>query len=747
MMDFCINIKNKSKNKLKHKLDIFNLQLSGGIPMKNIFKIFRDDLKDISTNMALIIVLIALAVLPSLYAWFNIEASWDPYGNTSNISVAVVNNDKGATLFEKDLNVGDKLIDELKSNNSLGWKFVNEEEAKKGVETGKYYASIEITPNFSKNIISVLSKDIHKAEIKYTVNEKINAIAPKITDKGASTIQLQVDQTVVKTASEAVFTTLNDLGISLEENLPMLTKIENSLIEVQGKFGKIDSILDTASDASSQISEISKLLQNDMPQIESTLKSSINLSKDVKEFLQATKSSMNDIAPTIKNDIKIINDISSSVASGVGDLITAIEKGYENAPELVDGLYNKVDHLLSISTKLSDFLTKLDKIAPGTSLQGTIDSINEINSKLNLAKTSLGKVKEQINNGEKPSLNNLNGIVTVLNDVNKITNNLFNNYDTKIVAPLNEIFNKGITVSNDVISLLEKAEDKLPKINNILGTAINLSGDADDAIDYIKKKVPEAESALNKLVSDLSIVNDSDEMGDLIKFLKNDIIKQSNFLKEPVELVTNSLYPMANYGAAMTPFYTVLCLWVGVLLLTSLLTTEVRGEYKSYQVYFGRGLTFLSIGLLQALIVSVGDIYLLGVTVKNPAIFILLSLFISLVFNFIVYSLVSVFGNIGKAMAVILLVIQVAGSGGTFPIQVTPKFFQNVNPFLPFTYGISALREAVAGIYEPNLTGDIVVLLTFLALAIVLNVLLKGPINKMLHRFTKRMEESRLTEH
>lgn len=747
MMDFCINIKNKSKNKLKHKLDIFNLQLSGGIPMKNIFKIFRDDLKDISTNMALIIVLIALAVLPSLYAWFNIEASWDPYGNTSNISVAVVNNDKGATLFEKDLNVGDKLIDELKSNNSLGWKFVNEEEAKKGVETGKYYASIEITPNFSKNIISVLSKDIHKAEIKYTVNEKINAIAPKITDKGASTIQLQVDQTVVKTASEAVFTTLNDLGISLEENLPMLTKIENSLIEVQGKFGKIDSILNTASDASSQISEISKLLQNDMPQIESTLKSSINLSKDVKEFLQATKSSMNDIAPTIKNDIKIINDISSSVASGVGDLITAIEKGYENAPELVDGLYNKVDHLLSISTKLSDFLTKLDKIAPGTSLQGTIDSINEINSKLNLAKTSLGKVKEQINNGEKPSLNNLNGIVTVLNDVNKITNNLFNNYDTKIVAPLNEIFNKGITVSNDVISLLEKAEDKLPKINNILGTAINLSGDADDAIDYIKKKVPEAESALNKLVSDLSIVNDSDEMGDLIKFLKNDIIKQSNFLKEPVELVTNSLYPMANYGAAMTPFYTVLCLWVGVLLLTSLLTTEVKGEYKPYQVYFGRGLTFLSIGLLQALIVSVGDIYLLGVTVKNPAIFILLSLFISLVFNFIVYSLVSVFGNIGKAMAVILLVIQVAGSGGTFPIQVTPKFFQNVNPFLPFTYGISALREAVAGIYEPNLTGDIVVLLTFLALAIVLNVLLKGPINKMLYRFTKRMEESRLTEH
>ena len=175
--------------------------------------------------------------------------------------------------------------------------------------------------------------------------------------------------------------------------------------------------------------------------------------------------------------------------------------------------------------------------------------------------------------------------------------------------------------------------------------------------------MPEAKSVLDKLVSALSTVNNSKEMDDLISFLKNDIIEQANFLEEPVELVSNSLYPMANYGAAMTPFYTVLSLWVGVLLLTSLLTTEVHGEYKPYQVYFGRGLTFLTIALLQALIVSVGDIYFLGVTVTNPAVFISLSLLISLVFTFIVYSLVSVFGNIGKAMAVVLLVVQVAGSG------------------------------------------------------------------------------------
>ena len=715
--------------------------------MKNIIKIIRDDIVDIFTNLSLMIVIIALAILPSLYAWFNIKASWDPYGNTSNISVAVVNNDKGTTLFDKDLDMGDKLIDQLKNNNSLGWKFVGEKEAKKGVETGKYYAYIEITEDFSKNLTSVLTKDINKAEIIYTVNEKINAIAPKITEKGASTIQHQVNNTVVKIASEVVFKTLNELGISLEENLPTITKIENSLIEVQGKFENIEDILDTASDASTQISEIVKLLQNDMPLIESTLESSIGLSGNVKEFLQSTKSTMNDIAPTIKNDLEIIKNASASIFQGINDLIIAIEKGYENAPELVNNLYDKVDNLYYTTSTLIEFLTKLDKITPGTTIGSTIDSLKSINNKLNSVKATLVEIKDKINNGQTPSLDNLNGILTVINDVNDITSNLLNNFDVKIVKPLNEIFVKGINVSDDVITLLERAEEKLPKVSNILDTALNFSGNADEAIAYIKDKVPQAKSALDKLVSALLEVNNSEEMYDLITFLKNDVIEESNFLKQPVELVSNSLYPMANYGAAMTPFYTVLSLWVGVVLLTSLLSTEVHGSYKPYEIYFGRGFTFLLIALLQGLIVSVGDILVLGVTMTNPVLFVLLSLLISMVFTFIVYSLVSVFGNIGKSLAVILLVIQVAGSGGTFPIQVTPKFFQNVNPFLPFTYGINVLRETVAGIYRPNLSQDIIILLIFLILSIILNVILKGPINKILYKFTHKLSESRLIEH
>ncbi|WP_455539900.1 YhgE/Pip family protein [Terrisporobacter sp.] len=715
--------------------------------MKNIIKIFRDDIKDISSNIAVLILVIGLSILPSLYAWFNIKACWDPYGNTANLNVAVVNNDRGTTLFDKKLNVGDKLVDKLKANHSLGWKFVGEEEAKKGVETGKYYASIEITEDFSKDIVSVLGKDITKGEIIYTVNEKLNAIAPKITDKGATTIQTQINQSVVKTASEAAFEVLNKLGITLEKNLPKLTKMEKSLVEVQGKFGKIESTLDTASSASDQITDTVKSIKHDMPMIKTTIKNSMELSKDVKEFLQTTKSSVNSIAPTIKNDLKLINSTSTSVYGQVEDLTTAVKEGYENAPELIDGIYTKVNYLYSISSTLGEFLTKINQIVPGDFLGNVIDSINSSNRNLQTAKSILSNAKEQIKNGEKPSIDNLNNVLTILNDVSTITGNILNNYNSQIVQPLNNIFDKGITVSNDVINVLEKAEQKLPNINNILDTTLTLTGDADETIDYVKTKLPEAKSDLDEVVSALSKVNNSEEMNDLISFLKNDVIGPSNFFKDPVKLVSDSLYPVESYGEGLTPFYTILAIWVGVLLLTSLLTTEVHGDYKPYQVYFGRGLTFLSIALIQSLIVSLGDVYILGVKTANMPVFISISLLSGMVFTFIVYSLVSVFGNVGKALAIILLVIQVAGSGGTYPIQLIPEFFQRVNPFLPFTYGINGLREAVAGIYQPNLTKDIIGLLVFLVLGIVLNVLLKGPINKLMHKFNKKMSESRLVEH
>lgn len=715
--------------------------------MKNIFKIYKNDLKDIFTNKVLLVIIIGLCILPSLYAWFNIKASWDPYGNTGNISVAVINKDSGAEIMNKKVNMGDELVKELKTNKDLGWKFVDRKKALEGVNSGKYYAYIEIPSNFSENLTSLVSKDIKKGTIIYTVNEKINAIAPKITNKGAITIQNEVNQTVVKTVSEVVLKAFKEAGIEIEKQLPKLSTLENNLVEVQGKFKDIDKVVDTAVDATDKVSDIIKDIQNDMPLIKDTITNSKNLSSDIKIFLNDSKTGLSQLSPILKNDLGLISEISSNAKNAVSDLIDAINKGSESAPQLIDNLSTKLSDLASSTNTLTKFLEKLNKLVPGNQLKSVIDSLNSISAKLDTAVSSLQTIKNQVANGEKPPLTNLNNLLKVIGDVNTITSSILNNFDSKIQGPISNIIEDSFKVADNIIAVLDSAEKKLPAVEDILNTTLSFSGSAEKGASFIKEKLPYAKSVVDTIVDSMKKINNSSEVNELISLLKSDVLKRSDFLKQPVDLVENRLYPIKNYGSAMAPFYTVLSLWVGILLLMSLLSTNVHGDYKPNEVYFGRGLTFLTLTIIQALIVSLGDIYFLKVQAVNIPLFILISVFTSIVFTAIVYSLVSIFGNVGKAIGVVLLVIQVAGSGGTFPIQVTPQFFQNVYPLLPFTYAISAMREAVGGIYMPNLTKDISTLAIFIVVFVIFTVFFKKPINKVTEKIQDRFNESDLTGH
>jgi len=715
--------------------------------VKNILKIYKNDLKDIFTNKVLLVIIIGLCILPSLYAWFNIKASWDPYGNTGNISVAVINKDSGAEIMNKKVNMGDELVKELKTNKDLGWKFVDRKKALEGVNSGKYYAYIEIPSNFSENLTSLVSKDIKKGTIIYTVNEKINAIAPKITSKGATTIQNEVNQTVVKTVSEVVLKAFKEAGIEIEKQLPKLSTLENNLVEVQGKFKDIDKVVDTAVDATDKVSDIIKDIQNDMPLIKDTITNSKNLSSDIKSFLNDSKTGLSQLSPILKNDLGLISEISSNAKNAVSDLIDAINKGSESAPQLIDNLSTKLSDLASSTNTLTKFLEKLNKLVPGNQLKSVIDSLNSISAKLDTAVSSLQTIKNQVANGEKPPLTNLNNLLKVIGDVNTITSSILNNFDSKIQGPISNIIEDSFKVADNIIAVLDSAEKKLPAVEDILNTTLSFSGSAEKGASFIKEKLPYAKSVVDTLVDSMKKINNSSEVNELISLLKSDVLKRSDFLKQPVDLVENRLYPIKNYGSAMAPFYTVLSLWVGILLLMSLLSTNVHGDYKPNEVYFGRGLTFLTLTIIQALIVSLGDIYFLKVQAVNIPLFILISVFTSIVFTAIVYSLVSIFGNVGKAIGVVLLVIQVAGSGGTFPIQVTPQFFQNVYPLLPFTYAISAMREAVGGIYMPNLTKDISTLAIFIVVFVIFTVFFKKPINKVTEKIQDRFNESDLTGH
>lgn len=715
--------------------------------MKSTFEIFKKDLKNIFTNYGALIVVVALCLLPSLYAWFNIEASWDPYAEsaTSGIKVGVVNKDLGTTLNGKDINVGNTVVEGLKDNKQMGWQFVSEEEANQMVEEGKYYAMLTIPENFSKNLTSIVTDDIEKGEIIYTVNEKINAIAPKLTDKGATAIQEKISKEIVNTVSDTIFGLANDVGIELENQIPKITTIYNSLLDVQGNFGKINDTVNLASQGAGQLKTLVTGIQEDIPMIKETVENAQKLSGEVKEFLSASKSSLNNIAPIIKNDIKILNEISNDVSKYTNALIDEINAGSENAPAMIESLLKKLNSINKINDSLINIFETINKFSPGK-LDNIINKLQTVSSKINSAITALNAVKDSIANGEQPNLALLNNILDLSNDISNITNDIYNNFDSEIVAKINTIFDDAYTVADNAISILSEAEAKLPQVSELLTTVYKGADRGIEGIEFVKEKLPEAENMINELISEVEGIKDSTDLQDIVNLLKSDVQKRSDFLANPVEIVTNRLFSMGNYGTGMTPFYTVLSLWVGLLLLSSILTVEAHGDYSVTAQYFGKLLLFLSISIVQALIVSLGDLYVLKIYCANPLLFVLGSIFTSVIFTFIVYSLCSVFGNVGKVLGIVLLVIQIGGSGGTFPIQLTPKFFQVINPFLPFTYAISFAREAIGGVVQSVLTKDIIVLSIYAVIFVFISIFLKKPINKLSQGFIESVKKSGIAE-
>lgn len=715
--------------------------------MKSTFEIFKKDLKNIFTNYGALIVVVALCLLPSLYAWFNIEASWDPYAEsaTSGIKVGVVNKDLGTTLNGKDINVGNTVVEGLKDNKQMGWQFVSEEEANQMVEEGKYYAMLTIPENFSKNLTSIVTDDIEKGEIIYTVNEKINAIAPKLTDKGATAIQEKISKEIVNTVSDTIFGLANDVGIELENQIPKITTIYNSLLDVQGNFGKINDTVNLASQGAGQLKTLVTGIQEDIPMIKETVENAQKLSGEVKEFLSASKSSLNNIAPIIKNDIKILNEISNDVSKYTNALIDEINAGSENAPAMIESLLKKLNSINKINDSLINIFETINKFSPGK-LDNIINKLQTVSSKINSAITALNAVKDSIANGEQPNLALLNNILDLSNDISNITNDIYNNFDSEIVTKINTIFDDAYTVADNAISILSEAEAKLPQVSELLTTVYKGADRGIEGIEFVKEKLPEAENMINELISEVEGIKDSTDLQDIVNLLKSDVQKRSDFLANPVEIVTNRLFSMGNYGTGMTPFYTVLSLWVGLLLLSSILTVEAHGDYSVTAQYFGKLLLFLSISIVQALIVSLGDLYVLKIYCANPLLFVLGSIFTSVIFTFIVYSLCSVFGNVGKVLGIVLLVIQIGGSGGTFPIQLTPKFFQVINPFLPFTYAISFAREAIGGVVQSVLTKDIIVLSIYAVIFVFISIFLKKPINKLSQGFIESVKKSGIAE-
>ena len=690
--------------------------------MKNIIEIFRNDIKEVFRKTNTWIIIVGLIFLPSMYAWPNILSSWDPYGHTNNIKVAVTSEDDGATVDGKELNLGKSLVEGLKNNKNLDWQFVsNKQQAEDGVRIGDYYASIVVPKNFSQDMTSVSRTEPKRATIEYTVNEKINAISPKITNSGASAIANNISKNFVETANGIIFEKLHEAGVKFEENLPSIEKAKEEIFKLNDNFSTYESTLSELIGKVEYGYNILNNVQNTLPEIDRVATNSIMIADKAGITINNIQGFNERLLPIINNHLNVVEEVSKEANVIAKELqkkpdkteeIKARQKALDSRLQASTERLQLVKNIFEYFNKLSNerlFNNQLERV---TTLSNDITTIKEVNNniynKMDHYDEIADTVKEEfVNKSAK---------------INEVSSNMNSKLNVEVAPLISQVLSKAEVNIDKVSGIIAGAQGELPAVERKLSeTAVKISN-AYGKLLSLQAQMPSVKSKIQKLTDEIKKADSGIDKNQLFNLLKVDYKQQAEFFANPVKLQENKLYHIENYGSAMTPFYTVLSIWVGSLLMSSLLTTKVEDEekkYKPYQKYFGRGLLFVIISLFQTLIITLGDMYVLGTQATSPYRFVLYALLISLLFSSIIYTIVCILGNVGKAVCIVLLVLQLGSSGGTFPIQMTSEFFQALYPKVPFTYSIGLLREAVGGVYIPAVERDIKILFIYLIVVLV----------------------------
>ena len=900
--------------------------------LTNILYLYKLDWQRIYKIPLATFLIVALMILPSLYAWFNIKALWDPYGNTGAIPIAIYSDDVGATLKGKNIEVGEDVLAKLKKNDQLGWRFVDsKKDVTEGVKSGKYYAGIYIPKGFSEDLISFTKGEIKKPQIDYYFNEKINAIAPKITDKGAQSLKEQVSENFISAATTALFRALKEVGYDIETNLVSINKVKNliltadehtaeingyvkQVVELHDKLPEMKEKLAKANEFSSYLPEVDALgakivaLNDKMPTLKQEASVILTLQKKIPELQAAgnqlaeinddfdsVEQTMNQGVAEAKEGLAVIEKVQTlwpeivklgdqassttvavqdfaenlhdalpAITTSVKTTLDAILQGTSDVQtitgelqallaenELTDEQKKHVIELLNVlaarfnsqATLIQNVIALLENLqqATGTNeFDGVIQKLKNAEQVATDMATKLATLAEQAEKGDFDQVKNqLDELLVLVNQaagqiqttIREVQSLSIGETITSIVNELIDTLNTASTLMKQIdytalenlldathdtvknaIGTLEKYQAQLPAIRQELSdanallnghmeqiiAAINkgadlyqnelpivaeklqlaanfmksdwpsVRSDLTSTLTLMNEKFPDVEKALN-LANDL-IKNDwpaiqagihkaadairkgeeTIDLGQLIQLMKQDIQKESDFFTNPIDLKTTTMFPIANNGSASTPFYTALCLWVGALLFSSVATTgyylneKQKNLYTKRETFVARMLTFLTMAVAQALIVTLGNYFLLGVDVRQPVWSVVFAVLVALSFMMIIYVLVAMFGNIGKGIGIILLVLSISGGGGNYPIQVSGKFFQMINPLLPFTYAVNLLRESAGGIYWANAWKDLFFLICMFIGFAAIGIYLFPKVTDLQKRTSDRAKQSHL---
>ncbi len=724
----------------------------------NLFQIPKNELKSISQNKMKLTAIAAVIIIPLLYTVFYLKAYWDPYGNLKNYNIAVVNKDAGATLDGKEQNYGTDIVKNLRDKKDIGFKFVSEEDAAKGLKEDKYFSEIQIPEDFSKKIASAKDGKAEAPKIIFISNNKKNYIGTKISDAIKNEVLNQVKKSISGEYGEIAFDSIYELRDGLKDaaggtdklydgtnklstgsvqlthglnqmnqEVPKLQAGVNSLVngsnQLNTGLGQLNTKIPELSSGTNKLTSGAKDLNNGIYTLEDGVKQLTDNSDDLKNgsdtltenYDNKLMSGYIQMTNGLKSGADTLNAGAKQAEVGVNTLVSSLEQNQMAMNEAQKQLqaYLGAHPEAMTDPNMQAFLGTLQNISQQTSNPDNEKNIQALQSGMN-----------QLVQGSSGLSNQLD--ISSQNSAAGMFSAGLNNFKTEGIQPYQAAVNQyvdgvnqlaiGVTTlsqgSSQLASGLGKLNNNMPSLQDASKQLYDGSGKLNNGLGGLNGNVPTLADGVNKLANGStklsSGINDlkngtkelDTSLNDGLKKVDNNVKTPSkelgNFIGDPVKVDENNINPINNYGSGLAPYFLPISIWLGAVFMFLIIKIKSNGyeEMNNVQLVLGKFIPYAIIGIVQTLLL--GWIVLgLGIKPSKPIMLFSFLVIMALSFDSIIHSFMSLFGLVGEGLAVILLVLQLCSDSGTFPIETLPNFFQTINPYLPFTYAVEGIREVL----------------------------------------------------
>ena len=723
-------------------------------------QLFANDFRHLFANAMSCIITIGLIVLPSIFAWYNILACWDVFGNTGNLTVAVANSDEGykSDLVPLRVNIGEQVVSALRANDQIAWTFTDEADAVDGARSGRYYAAVVIPPDFSRDMLTFYSDQMEHAQIVYYSNEKKNAIAPKVTDQGADTVAYEINEVFAETLSEIALAVAESFS-SYADSSGLEGRIGNMAAHVDDVAAQMESLGQVLGLYGQLIGSAQALVDDSVALVGSARQQADEAGKMAEEGAAGAAGivgALGESGDALGQALDACSGSFDAVVDSADDLFDTAMAQSINAVGRLRAQADAVDGQIGAMQTLVRQLEALKGSLPADQQQAAQAVIDQLNASIGLMESMRNSMRDsasQLEQGNATIQADRDEVKQLADQAKQGIQQAKADYEANVRPALADLARYAADLSNALSASKGNLDSASDALASSIGSASGLLSTPAAHLGAMTASLTEAAAELHGVADEINAALASGSTEQLRQVLGADVEALAQSLAAPVGIDRIAVFPADNFGSAMAPLYTTLALFIGSLLILVAVKPAVSGRALAdlsekdpppHVLFLGRFgvMAFLSLG--QTTLMGLGNMLFLQVQVADPVLFMLCFWVAGLVFTFIIYALVAAFANLGKAIAVLLLIVQVTGCGGSFPLQILPGFIQALSPWLPATHVVNAMREAMFGTYQAEYWVQMGELLLFLVPAALIGLVLRKPFERFMHWYVDTVESTKV---